>query len=220
MMIRRMTLIRVFAATVLGLTVAVPTSFAQTRERQTEQAKPEANANTHSGEVAGTSEGQLKMTIGGQKEHSHTISDRTEITIDGQPARLNDLRRGDVIQVTLGENNVALSVKTTRQSKQATRQPTDQPGQEPSECSHARCTCRRQRLDAGAATTFDGLRRGPVRIKGKRERLLSRSSMRAGWRASLNTLTFRARGFHQPRFRFHALSDHRADRHNNDYFPI
>jgi S1-C subfamily serine protease len=101
-------------------------------EQTREQAKPEAKQNTHSGEVAGTSEGQLKMTIGGQKEHSHTITDRTEITIDGQPARLNDLRRGDAIEVTMGENNVALAVKATRQSNRATRQPTNQPARQPS----------------------------------------------------------------------------------------
>ncbi|HSG69258.1 MAG TPA: PDZ domain-containing protein, partial [Planctomycetaceae bacterium] len=90
-------------------------------------AKPEAKSNTHSGEVAGTSEGQLKMTIGGEKEHSHTITDRTEITINGKPARLGDLRRGDAIEVSMGENNVALAVKATRQTNTATRQPSNQP---------------------------------------------------------------------------------------------
>lgn len=133
MLNHRMTLVRVCAVTALGLAVAVPTSFAQPRDQQTEQAKPDAKSNTHSGEVAGTSEGQLKMTIGGEKEHSHTISDRTEITIDGQPARLSDLRRGDAIEVTMGEDNVALVVKATRQLKQGTRPSKNQPAREPSD---------------------------------------------------------------------------------------
>lgn len=117
----------VVALAMLGLSIAIPVVFSQQPDNQTP--RNESNqGKTHTGEFSRTTDGQLTMTVDGQQQHSHKITPQTEITLNGQPAKLSDLRKGDRIQVTMGPNNTATAVKATRGDENARddhRQPAD-----------------------------------------------------------------------------------------------
>jgi len=75
---------------------------------------PSHEENSHSGEFDSFGTGYIRMTVGGGKSHVHNVTEQTQVTIDGKPARLNNLRTGDRIEVSMGPNNVAMRIDVTR----------------------------------------------------------------------------------------------------------
>jgi hypothetical protein len=70
---------------------------------------------THDGIVVSTAEGKLVMTDkDGKNEHTHTIGAAAKITLDGKAAKLADLKKGDAVKVTAGEDGAVKSVAATR----------------------------------------------------------------------------------------------------------
>jgi hypothetical protein len=68
---------------------------------------------THEGTVVMASDGKLTMTTDGKK-HTHQIGADVKITLDGKPAKLEDLKEGYHITVTMNGKEV---VKVAGQSK-------------------------------------------------------------------------------------------------------
>lgn len=63
-------------------------------------------ADKHEGKVVETGKDKLTMTkMDGSNQHSHTVATNAKITRDGKTAKLDDLKKGDVITVTLGEQS-------------------------------------------------------------------------------------------------------------------
>ena len=58
----------------------------------------------HEGTVVSASEGKLTMTDKDGKEHSHDVGTEARVTIDGKDGKLADLKKGDKIKVTTGED--------------------------------------------------------------------------------------------------------------------
>ena len=75
---------------------------------------PADQGKTHTGEFVGMGQGFFRMTTNGKNTHTHKVTDQTQVTINGQPAQLSDLKTGDQIRVTTGPNNVALKIAATR----------------------------------------------------------------------------------------------------------
>jgi len=70
---------------------------------------------THDGVVVSASEGKLVMTDKeGKNEHSHTIAPATKVTLDGKDAQLVDLKKGDVVKVTMDTEGKVVTVAATR----------------------------------------------------------------------------------------------------------
>ena len=60
-------------------------------------------------------DGKLVMTdADGKNEHSHAIGAKVKITLNDKSAKLEELKKGDVITVTTGEDDVVIGVKATR----------------------------------------------------------------------------------------------------------
>lgn len=57
-------------------------------------------ANTHEGKVVSATSSKLVMTGDDGKEHSHTITDDTKVTLDKKDCRASDLKAGTKIRVT------------------------------------------------------------------------------------------------------------------------
>jgi hypothetical protein len=108
------------AAAVMIGTANIGLAFQEERQQQqTErQQTPDQDASSHAGEFDAFGRGYIRMTIQGNNSHRHNVNEQTQITIDGRPARLNDLRTGDRIRVTTGPNNVALEIEALRQGEQ------------------------------------------------------------------------------------------------------
>ncbi len=61
-------------------------------------------ADKHEGKVVEASKGKLVMTdMDGTNQHSLTVAASAKITRDGKTAKLDDLKKGDTVAVTLGE---------------------------------------------------------------------------------------------------------------------
>ena len=58
----------------------------------------------HEGTVVSVGDHKLTMTDKDKKEHSHEIGADTKITLNGKEAKLADLKKGDKIKVTTGED--------------------------------------------------------------------------------------------------------------------
>lgn len=70
----------------------------------------------HRGEFLGAANGELIMTIEGQGRQTRTLSPEARITLNGKPAKIADLQKGDNIRVTTqrGERSAAVAVDATR----------------------------------------------------------------------------------------------------------
>ncbi len=90
---------RVTGALVNGFEVAGTPMLNQLAERETK---------THEGKVVSTAEGKLVMSDGkGGGEQTFTVPPAAIISLDGKPAKLNELMKGDSVKVTTGtEGNV------------------------------------------------------------------------------------------------------------------
>ena len=58
----------------------------------------------HEGTVVSVTETKLTMTDKDGKEHSHDVGTDAKIMIDGKDGKLADLKKGDKIKVTTGED--------------------------------------------------------------------------------------------------------------------
>jgi hypothetical protein len=73
---------------------------------------------THDGVVVSVAEGKLVMTDkDGKNEHSHMIGATAKISLDGKAAKLADLKKGDTVKVTVGEDGKVTTVAATRAAK-------------------------------------------------------------------------------------------------------
>lgn len=84
-----------------------------------------AQKERHVGEFVRGEDGRFLMTMEGRKEHSHQLSPEAEITIDGKRAKLEDLRRGDVIRVTT-EGDAVVAIEARRRSTSPREHAVDQ----------------------------------------------------------------------------------------------
>lgn len=75
----------------------------------------EANTKTHAGTLLSIDESTLTMTSDGQKEHTHQIVRDATISLNGEPASTDDLRKGDQVRiVTPPDGKSALSIEAIR----------------------------------------------------------------------------------------------------------
>src|SRR5262245_14743588 len=66
-----------------------------------------ADEKSHEGVVVSAGDGKLVMTdASGGKEHSHKIGPAAKITVDGKAGKLEDLRKGMKIRVTMQDADV------------------------------------------------------------------------------------------------------------------
>jgi len=89
----------------------------QQLEEHPEAARPQAHAdheNTHGGEFDSFGQGYIRMRTEGGKSHVHNVNEQTQVFVDGEAARLNNLRTGDRIEVTMGEDNVVTKIDIIR----------------------------------------------------------------------------------------------------------
>lgn len=62
-------------------------------------------AEKHEGKVVEASQNKLTMTdMDGSNQHSHAVATNAKITRDGKTAKLEDLKKGDTVDVTLGNS--------------------------------------------------------------------------------------------------------------------
>lgn len=75
-----------------------------------------ANEETHEGMVVKAGGAKLTMTMKGEeKEHTHTVAKDAKITLDGKAVKLEDLKKGFHVEVTVhGEHGI---VKIAAHSK-------------------------------------------------------------------------------------------------------
>jgi hypothetical protein len=73
---------------------------------------------THDGIVVSVAEGKLVMSDkDGKNEHTHTVGAAAKITCDGKACKLADLKKGDAVKVTTGEDGAVKSIAATREAK-------------------------------------------------------------------------------------------------------
>lgn len=66
----------------------------------------------HEGTVVSAAAGKLVMTDAAGKQHTHSISESTKITVNGKQGKLTDLQMSMKILVTMEANGDVLSVAT------------------------------------------------------------------------------------------------------------
>ena len=77
-------------------------------------AEDKAADNTHTGIVVSAADGKLTMTGKNGKEHSHAVAKDAKITCDGKDCKLEDLKKGQTVTVTIekqGDENVATRIE-------------------------------------------------------------------------------------------------------------
>ncbi|MGC4028171.1 MAG: hypothetical protein QM696_04780 [Steroidobacteraceae bacterium] len=70
-------------------------------------------AKTHAGEFVKANDGGFTMTVGGQNEHPHKVTEQTHYMVNGKHASLKELKQGDHINVTTS-GGVVTMVDATR----------------------------------------------------------------------------------------------------------
>lgn len=109
-----------------GGTLPLQSLKAQVQQGQPPSEREQPNSETrsqrtqsHTGIFARAGDGQFTMTSDGQ-EHRHSVSSDARITLNGKPAQLDDLRRGDTLRVTTAGNAVvAIEARRGRQTETA-----------------------------------------------------------------------------------------------------
>ena len=72
----------------------------------------------HDGTVVSVAEGKLVMADkDGKNEHTHSIGPTAKITLDGKEAKLADLKKGDTVKVTAGDDGKVTAVAASRARK-------------------------------------------------------------------------------------------------------
>lgn len=76
---------------------------------------------THEGKIVSTTDGaagkdgKLAMTDkDGKNEHTHAIPPGTKISLNGKSAMLSELKKGDAVKVTTGDDGKVKEVAATR----------------------------------------------------------------------------------------------------------
>jgi len=82
----------VLAALALAVFVAAPAL-----------AEKAAKGNTHEGTVVQAGDGKLTMMGKDKKEHSHEVADNAVITCEGKKCKLEDLKKGFMVKVTVAK---------------------------------------------------------------------------------------------------------------------
>lgn len=77
-------------------------------------ADPAEGTKTHAGVVVSAADGKLTMSMSDGSEHSHLIGANVAITIDGEAAKLTDLKKGDKISVTTDKESQVTAVSCMR----------------------------------------------------------------------------------------------------------
>jgi hypothetical protein len=89
-----------------ALIAALPAAFADKQEK------------IHDGIVLSVTADTLAMSdADGKNEHSHKVDAAAAITIDGKPAKLPDLAKGDKVKVAVGQDGKVVRVMATRMAK-------------------------------------------------------------------------------------------------------
>jgi hypothetical protein len=81
--------------------------------------KNENFANTHVGELVSMSEESFMMTTKDGKEHSHTLAKNAEVTRDGKPSKMGDLKAGMRIRVTTKASDAGVAIHVEALDKNA-----------------------------------------------------------------------------------------------------
>lgn len=77
-----------------------------------------AEEKAHEGLVVKVAEGKLTMTmLDGSKEHTHDITKDTKVTLDDKPAKLEDLKKGFQIKVTMKDEKVVTKIDAHSKKK-------------------------------------------------------------------------------------------------------
>ena len=72
----------------------------------------------HDGIVVSVTADTLAMTdANGKNEHAHKVDTAVAVTIDGKPAKLADLSKGDKVKVAVGQDGKVVRVTATRAAK-------------------------------------------------------------------------------------------------------
>jgi uncharacterized protein (TIGR03000 family) len=74
--------------------------------RAEESAFPDKKENSHEGKVVKAGDGKLTMTgKDGSKQHTHDVPATAAITRDGKTSKLDDLKEGDMVTVTMSKDD-------------------------------------------------------------------------------------------------------------------
>jgi hypothetical protein len=69
----------------------------------------------HEGLVLSVTAETLVMTDrDGKNEHAHKVDEATAVTIDGKPAKLPELAKGDKVKVAVGQDGKVVSIAAVR----------------------------------------------------------------------------------------------------------
>jgi len=71
----------------------------------------------HNETVVSAGEGKLVAEDADGKKHTHTVGDTAKITIKGKAAKLEDLKKGDKVKVTLDKDGKVLSIASGEATK-------------------------------------------------------------------------------------------------------
>lgn len=95
-----------------GLKIRVTTKAGDTKVATHIEAidKNETFANTHDGKVVSITSSKLMMTNKDGKEHSHSVSTDTKVTLDGKVCKSSDLKAGMKIRVTTKKTDEGVAI--------------------------------------------------------------------------------------------------------------
>src|SRR5688572_15284621 len=72
--------------------------------------RPAFAADTHEGKVVEAGKSKLTMTDkDGKNQHTHQVLNGTKITLDGKACKLDDLKAGFPVQVTVEQTSVGMA---------------------------------------------------------------------------------------------------------------
>ena len=77
-----------------------------------------ADDKPHEGTVVSAAAGKLTMTLkGDEKKHTHDVAKDAKITLDGKAAKLEDLKAGFHVKVTMDDKHVITAVEAHSKAK-------------------------------------------------------------------------------------------------------
>jgi hypothetical protein len=86
-----------------------------------QQSATKANPNTHEGTVVSGADGKLVVKGTDGKEHTHNVAPDAVITSDGKAVKLNQLKVGERVRVTLNNGtNTVTRIEAIDQNKSFT----------------------------------------------------------------------------------------------------
>ncbi len=78
------------------------------------------DAHSHTGTVVSAGQGKLVMTGKNGKEHAHDVAATAKVMVDGKPAKLEDLKKGTMVSVTIDKDKKVTEItsgKPTSETK-------------------------------------------------------------------------------------------------------